>query len=80
VKYFVYIVQAKDNSFYTGSTRNLAKRIREHNFSVKGAKSLRGKKPVKLVYQEECLNWPAALRREREIKGWSRKKKILLVC
>ena len=79
MKYFVYIVQATDNSFYTGSTRNLAKRIREHNFGAKGAKSLRGKKPVKLVYQEECLSWPAALRREREIKGWPRIKKENLI-
>jgi putative endonuclease len=79
MKYFVYIVQAKDKSFYTGSTRNLTKRIREHNFSFKGAKSLRGKRPVRLVYQEECSTWPAALKREREIKGWNRKKKILLI-
>ncbi len=79
MSYFIYIVQAKDKSFYTGSTINLPKRVWEHNNSNKGAKSLRGKKPVKLVYQEECVSWSAALRREREIKGWPRQKKENLV-
>jgi len=75
VKYFVYIVQCKDGSFYTGSTADIEKRIWEHNFGKRGAKSIRGKRPVQLVYKEIFNLRIEALKREREIKGWARIKK-----
>ena len=76
--WFVYIVKAKDNSYYTGVTTNLNKRVEKHN-NKQGAKSLLGKIPVKLVYQENVKNKSAALKRESEIKSWPRSKKIELV-
>jgi len=79
VKYFVYIVQCKDGSFYTGSTANIEKRIWEHNFRKRGAKSIRGKRPVQLVHKESFNSRIEALKREREIKGWPRIKKENLV-
>ncbi|MEK7514189.1 MAG: GIY-YIG nuclease family protein [Patescibacteria group bacterium] len=79
MKYFVYIVQCKDGSFYTGSSGNIEKRIWEHNFGKRGAKSIRGKRPVQLVYKEIFDSKIEALRREREIKGWPRIKKENLV-
>ena len=77
--FYVYIVQCRDGSFYTGSTANIEKRICEHNFGKRGAKSIRGKRPVKLVYKEVFNSRIEALKREREIKGWSRIKKENLV-
>ncbi len=77
--YYVYIVRCKDDSLYTGSTRNIDKRVSEHNFSKYGAKSLRGKRPVKLVYLESFENWQDCLKREKEIKGWRKEKKEILI-
>ena len=65
---------------YTGFTLNIEKRINDHNFSKWGAKSIKGKLPVRLVYSEKFLNKIDALRREREIKGWSIKKKLNLIA
>ena len=76
--WFVYIVKAVDNSFYTGITINLEKRVEKHN-NKRGSKSLFGKIPVRLVYKEEAKNRSEALKREAEIKSWDREKKIQLI-
>ena len=78
MEWYVYIVKCQDNSFYTGISNNLKRRIRQHN-NKKGAKSLMGKLPVRLVYQEEFSSQEDAARREREMKGWNRGKKLKLV-
>ncbi len=77
--WYVYIVKAKDDSYYTGITTNLKKRLEKHN-SRKGSKSLFGKIPVQLVYQEQAKNRSEASKREAEIKGWEREKKIKLIA
>ena len=74
--YFVYILECKDGSFYTGFTSNLNKRLFEHNNTSLGAKSIKNKLPAKLVHKERFIDMVEALKREKEIKGWSRKKKI----
>jgi putative endonuclease len=79
VKYYLYIVQCSNNSLYTGITKNLTRRIWQHNNSKLGAKSIRGKRPVKLIYSEHYNNINEALRREREIQGWRREKKLNLI-
>ncbi|OGK09598.1 hypothetical protein A2767_03990 [Candidatus Roizmanbacteria bacterium RIFCSPHIGHO2_01_FULL_35_10] len=76
--WFVYIVKCRDESFYTGITTDIIRRLSEHN-SKKGAKSVRSKIPVSLVYIEQQLDQNKAARREREIKGWNRNKKIRLI-
>ena len=78
MNWFVYIVKCKDESFYTGISTNVKRRIKEHNNKI-GAKSLRGKVPVLLVYLERYNNQIYAAKREREIKGWNRNKKIKLI-
>lgn len=78
IAWFVYIVKAKDNSYYTGITTNIEKRVDKHN-NKQGSKSLLGKIPVKLVYQEKAKNRSDASKREAEIKSWDRKKKIDLI-
>ena len=78
IKWFVYILKCKDNSLYTGITTNIYRRLNEHNFG-KGAKSLRGKLPVKLVYKEEYNSQSQARKREEAIKSWKRAYKLKLI-
>lgn len=76
--YFVYIVECSDHSFYTGITNNLERRISEHNSGLlKGFTSKR--LPVKLVYSERLFDINQAIKFEKQIKGWSRKKKQALI-
>ena len=77
--WFVYIVKCADESLYTGITTNTDRRTWEHNNSKLGAKSLKGKLPVKLIYKERYENKFEAAKREREIKGWRREKKLELI-
>jgi putative endonuclease len=67
-EYFVYILECKDKSFYTGITTDLERRVEEHNFSDKGAKYTKMRRPVKLIYSEKKKNKSEALKREFEIK------------
>jgi len=76
--WYLYIVKCKDESLYTGISTNIKRRIEEHNLKL-GAKSLRGKIPVELVYFEKYNNQIEVAKREQEIKGWSRKKKLDLI-
>lgn len=79
-KWFVYIALCRDNSLYTGMTTNTKRREREHNTNNKiGSKSLRCKRPVKIVYTEEYNNQGEAAKRERAIKNWKRTNKIKLI-
>ncbi len=75
---FVYIVRCADNSYYTGITWNLSKRVFEHNGRIRSPLQM-SKVPVLLVYSEKFLNRISAARREKEIKGWSRIKKEKLI-
>lgn len=78
MKWNVYIVQCEDGSLYTGITTNIDRRIHEHNVG-KGAKYLRGKLPVKVIYFEQFNNQSEAMRRESEIKDWKRERKLQLI-
>lgn len=79
MKHFVYIVKCRDGSLYTGYTLNIENRVLQHNTSKLGAKSLKGKLPVKLVYSEEYKTKSKALKREYEIKTWTRERKLNLI-
>ena len=76
--WFLYMLLCSDNSIYTGITTNTERRVTEHN-NKKGARSLFGKLPVRLVYTEKHNDQISAAKREREIKSLSHKKKILLI-
>lgn len=75
--YFVYILECSDGSFYTGITWNIEKRVIEHSNGLSLA--TKGKLPVKLVYREEFADRYQAAKREKEIKGWRREKKLKLM-
>jgi predicted GIY-YIG superfamily endonuclease len=79
MNHYVYIVVCRDGSLYTGYTLNIKNRIYQHNFTKSGAKSIRGKLPVELAYSEMYTTKSEALKREKEIKSWSRKKKLELI-
>lgn len=76
--HFIYILQCNDGTLYTGYTVDIERRIKLHE-TGKGAKYTRGRGPFKLLYKESFSTKSAALQREYEIKGWSRKKKLLLI-
>jgi len=78
MEWYVYIVECKDGSFYTGISNDVEKRIWKHNNKL-GAVSVRGKLPVKLVFQELCGTKSLAAKRESEIKCWNRKEKLILI-
>jgi putative endonuclease len=77
-KWWVYIVQCRDGTYYTGSTNNIEDRVKLHN-KGHGAKYLRGRLPVKLVYTKEYRYYKNALSAERRIKGLTRQQKSKLV-
>jgi putative endonuclease len=76
--WFLYIVECRDKSLYTGITTDIKRRISEHNAKV-GAKSLRSKVPVVLVYSELYNNHSEAAKREADIKKWTRQRKLKLI-
>ena len=79
MSYFVYILECSDGSLYTGITKDVVKRIDEHNTSIKGAKYTKARRPVKLVYEEPSLNRSSASKREYQIKKFTRLEKLQLI-
>ena len=77
----MYIVECCDNTFYTGYTPDLAKRIELHN-NGKGAKYTRARLPVKLVWSKEYRYFKKAFLEEKRIKALRRrqKEKIIKGC
>jgi putative endonuclease len=65
--HYVYILECKDGTFYTGYTTDVTKRFKVHA-SGKGAKYTRGRLPVKLVYERKCASKSEALKEEYKIK------------
>jgi len=79
MSYFVYILECNDGSLYTGITKDISKRLNEHNLSDKGAKYTKVRRPVKLVYKESSENRSTASKREYAIKKLTRLKKLALI-
>ncbi len=76
--WYVYIVRCADNTFYTGCTTDVEKRILTHN-TGKGAKYTRARLPVQLVFIEPSTTHSEALKREFAIKALSRLQKKELI-
>lgn len=75
---YTYILLCADGSFYTGSTKHLERRLMEHQ-TGEGANHTKKRSPVKLVYYEEYNRIDEAFYQEKQIQGWSRKKKEALI-
>lgn len=78
MKGYMYILRCIDDSYYTGSTVNLEKRLLEHQ-NGEGANYTKKHLPVELVYYEEFDRIDEAFYREKQVQGWNRKKKEALI-
>jgi putative endonuclease len=76
--YSVYILRCSDGTLYTGYARDPLARERVHN-TGRGAKYTAGRTPVALVYSEQCATLSDALKRECQLKTWSRARKEALI-
>ncbi len=77
--FWVYILRCSDLSYYTGHADNLEKRIAEHaSGALPGCYTLK-RRPVELVFTRYFPTRYEALSSERQIKGWSRKKKEAMI-
>jgi len=74
----MYILKCADGSYYTGSTIDLERRLWQHQ-NGEGANFTKKRLPVKLVYAEPFDRVEDAFRREKQIQGWSRRKKKALI-
>lgn len=77
--YFVYLLRCADGTLYTGTTNDLRRRLQQHN-AGKGARYTAGRRPVGLVYVENCVSRSEALRREAGLRRLSRREKLRLVA
>ncbi|MCD7807040.1 MAG: GIY-YIG nuclease family protein [Lachnospiraceae bacterium] len=75
---YTYILQCSDDTFYTGWTNDLKKRLQAHSHKT-GAKYTRSRTPVQLVYYEEHDTKEEAMRREYAIKHLTRSEKLALI-
>ena len=72
--FFVYILRCADDSYYTGHTDDLERRIGEHQHGA-GDGYTASRRPIELAWSQECATREEALNAEMQIKGWGRKKK-----
>lgn len=78
-KWFLYILRCVDGSLYTGITNDLDRRVKMHG-DGKGAKYTRSRRPVTIVYSENCKGRTAAMVRECAVKALPRSKKNELIA
>ncbi|MDD5147820.1 MAG: GIY-YIG nuclease family protein [Candidatus Daviesbacteria bacterium] len=76
--WYVYVLLCLDNSLYTGISNNPQQRFKDHK-NGKGGSYTRSHKPLKIVYLEKLPTKSEALKRELQIKGWSRSEKIKIL-
>ena len=75
---YVYLVRCRDDTFYIGTARDIAKRLAQHD-AGKGAKYTRSRGPVKLLWKEGPMTVSRSLRREYQLKQLTRPQKELLI-
>ena len=83
MKWWLYMIRCDDDSLYTGISTDVDRRFKEHLGATagkyRGAKFFNGRKPLKVVYREECSDRSVASVREYEIKQLSREQKLRLI-
>ncbi|OOF25605.1 hypothetical protein BZJ19_08175 [Salinivibrio proteolyticus] len=75
--WFVYLVRTRHNALYCGVSTDVERRFQQH-LSGKGARALRGKGPLSLVWQSPAMSKQAAMQLEYRIKQWPKKRKEAL--
>jgi predicted GIY-YIG superfamily endonuclease len=76
--WFVYMLRRADGSLYTGITKDVGRRCKQHNDGT-ASRYTRSRRPTRLVYQESHANRSLALKREAAIKAMSRREKKVLI-
>lgn len=76
--YWVYIVRCRDGKYYTGVTNDLDRRLKEHNEGLNLKCYTYERRPVELMYEEHFHDIDQAIAWEKQLKGWSRRKKEAL--
>lgn len=74
----IYMLRCSDRSYYVGVASDVAHRLKQHNSGL-GPEFTRNRRPMELVYVEECGSYRAARQREKQLKGWGREKKEWLI-
>ncbi|HAU1173891.1 TPA: GIY-YIG nuclease family protein [Legionella pneumophila] len=77
--FWFYILQCSDKSYYTGQTDNLEKRLTQHQDKMIPGCYTSTRLPIQLKFSQEFMSREEALNAERQIKGWSRRKKEALI-
>ncbi|MFD1616513.1 GIY-YIG nuclease family protein [Gelatiniphilus marinus] len=77
--YYVYILLCSDSTYYTGMTNDLERRINQHKSGYKADGYTFSRRPIKLKWYLQCTNPSEAIKIEKQIKGWSQKKKKALI-
>ena len=77
--YFVYILECADGSLYTGVTRNVERRFQQHRDGHDPKAYTYTRRPLTLVFVEEHSLVTLAIEREKQIKRWSKAKKMALI-
>ncbi len=76
--WLLYVLECQDGTYYTGITKDLERRIVQHNRGT-ASRYTRTRRPVKVIYSESCGSHPSALVRECAVKALSREEKEKLV-
>lgn len=77
--FYVYILSNAQEKLYVGHTNNPNRRLREHK-NQSGARFMRGYEDYRLLYSEQFASRSEAMKREKQLKGWRRDKKIALIA
>lgn len=78
-RFFVYILKCSDQSYYTGVTNSIDRRLAEHNEGTDPFCYTFKRRPLNLVFLQEFMDVRDAISFEKQVKGWSRKKKEAII-
>ena len=77
--YYVYILLCSDGSYYTGMSNDVDRRLRQHQSGSKKDSYTFSRRPLELKWHLQCENPKEAIKIEKQIKGWTRRKKRALI-
>jgi len=78
-RFYVYILKCADGSYYTGVTNDIELRFKQHNAGIDPTSYTYSRRPVELVFMNEFKYIDQAIAFEKQVKGWSRKKKEAII-
>lgn len=76
--WYLYIIECKTGEFYTGIAQDVVERVAEHN-KGRACRYTKFRRPVRLIYSEVCSDYSTARKREKQVKDFSRSKKLGLI-